>query len=252
MARVARAAPRAVRRWRAGRRAQRPMRSPRNAAAAAHGAVDRWRLPWRASRGFLGGVRERGDVRILRIATHATRESARAQARHRSGRGALVGDALGRGQREPERAALARLALDADPSAVLFDDALADHEPEPRAADLPRRTRVDLLELAEQFRQVACGDAVAVIDDRHAHLALVPGRLDADALARGRELDRVRQQVREHLAHAVRVQHRVRQPGGDLDLEPDAAFLEQRAQVVRRLLDDWFEALALERHGQRR
>ena len=48
---------------------------------------------------------------------------------------------------------------------MLLDDALADHEAEPGTADLARRARVDLLELAEQLGQVLRRDAVAVVAD---------------------------------------------------------------------------------------
>src|SRR5213594_1103132 len=69
-------------------------------------------------------------------------------------------------QGEGEGRALAHRRLDPDLPAVLLDDPLRDHEPQPRAARFAGRRGVELGEPLEQTVQVALGDPAAVVLDR--------------------------------------------------------------------------------------
>src|SRR5262249_37712096 len=131
------------------------------------------------------------------------------------------------GDGHPEGAAEPRAALDADAAAHLLDDPLADREPEPGAAEAPRRAGVDLEELLEQHRDLGLGDADPRVldlraDDRRVVVDVLGGDLDED-VALARELDRVADEVDEHLAEAARVADEPRgRAGGVAEGEVDA------------------------------
>jgi hypothetical protein len=76
-----------------------------------------------------------------------------------------VGQRLSR-QLDRERGAGARLALDADRSAMRLDDLARDVQPEPEPTTLARRLR--LLVAVEDPLDVLGGDADPVIDDDQA------------------------------------------------------------------------------------
>ena len=75
-------------------------------------------------------------------------------------------------------------------------------EAEPCALDFLVH-RPHLPELLEDRLLVLGGDAHAGVGDRHLHHAIVHGRSDVDTAPLGRELDRVGEQVQEHLLEAI-------------------------------------------------
>ena len=101
--------------------------------------------------------------------------------------GAVVGRARTPGARqlEPERAADALAALEADAPAVRGDDLVAEREPEARAADLARVRGVDAEEAREDLRLLARGDAEAGVGHLDAREALARRRRDRHGAARG-------------------------------------------------------------------
>ena len=126
---------------------------------------------------------------------------------------------------EPERAAAPRLAGRADRAAHQLDQLAADAQPEPGAAVLARGRGVGLGERLEQPLGLLGVDADPGVGDLEAHAAPARARLalgDAhgDLALRG-ELDRVADQVGEHLLEAEAVAHHV---------QPRLA-LDERAQV---------------------
>src|SRR5206468_4961311 len=125
------------------------------------------------------------------------------------------------------------------------------YETEPGAARLAGRGRVDLGELPEQLGEILGRDPFAAV--AHRHLNLTVDRLDdhVDAASRGRELDRVREEVGEHLGDAAGVDRDVRQARSQVELNVDVALVDQRLQVVQGLLDHRLDRLALEVHAQR-
>ena len=122
-----------------------------------------------------------------------------------------------RRQRDLERRALPRLALDADRPAHQLDDALRDREPEPGAAVAPSRGGVDLAEGREQPVHPILRDPDAGIADGELDApGALPGRLGVDVhddLALLGELDRVREQVEQDLSQAGHVPHDSRRHG---------------------------------------
>ena len=82
-------------------------------------------------------------------------------------------------QVQRERAALAGVGAHRDPAAELVHDALDQAQAEPAAVDLPRRGVAAAIERLEDVRQVAGGDAGAVVADGDADLA--PGALGRPA-----------------------------------------------------------------------
>ncbi len=102
----------------------------------------------------------------------ATRSAAAASAS--PGERARIGD--GQSQREAERAALARRALDADRAAHQPDDAVRDGQAEAGAAEAPRRRAVLLGERLEDEGLLVGGDADAGVVDGEAQRA--PVRVD--------------------------------------------------------------------------
>src|SRR3979490_797264 len=72
---------------------------------------------------------------------------------------------------------------------------------------LPSWAGNKLLELAEKTAEVRFSDPNACISDRNLNPRSVCLRSDRDTTARWRELDRVGQEVQEHLPHLGRVGH---------------------------------------------
>ena len=108
----------------------------------------------------------------------------------------------GCGNREREGGAPARRALDPDATAVRFDDALGDGKPEPGASTpSPRR----LPESVKDMRQVLGRDPAARV--RHPEHDLLISRRGAhrDPSRPPRELDRVADEVLEHLKESVAI-----------------------------------------------
>src|SRR3954468_16010198 len=123
------------------------------------------------------------------------------------------------GQLEPEGRAAAVAVLEADAALHHLDQALANSEPEPRAALVARGRRVGLAEAAENARAERLRDARSAIVHRNAQpgAALLGG--DLHRLAFGGELGRVREKVGHHLQETLAV-------GIDLALNELALRLE--------------------------
>src|ERR1051326_3993997 len=79
------------------------------------------------------------------------------------------------GQREPERAAFAHFALDADPAAMQLDQAARERESQPRSFILPACGRVELGKLLEQLRLIFRRDPNAGVGARDADLGAAVG-----------------------------------------------------------------------------
>ena len=132
--------------------------------------------------------------------------------------------ALGARQREGERAAAPGFALHPEAAAVELDEASRDGEAQARA--LLQMGRPDLLELLEDAGLIRRCDADAIV--AHAdHHVLAGGMRYADMTTLGRELQRVGEQVEEHLLDHPLV--RVDDADARVDLEPQADALTGRA-----------------------
>src|SRR3954451_9281991 len=115
-----------------------------------------------------------------------------------------------RGQLEGEGRALARLRLDPDAPVHRLDELAADVQAEARSADAPPLVGIQSIELVEDPLLLAYRDAEALILDAEAkpvahcsepHLDSPPGR---------RVLDRVVEQIEQHLARALAIPMRLR------------------------------------------
>src|SRR5581483_3833324 len=197
-------------------------------------------------------ARRRGAERATRRSVVVDDEQTPiAQARMQRWPGRHLGDLAD--DREMERRAAAGLAVDPDAAAHHFAQALADREPQAGAAVVARRARVDLAEALEQLRDlvgrnadagVAHGEmefvAVAIVERPHRHLH--------GDLALARELHRVVEVIREHLAHAPAVaEHALGRAVGDLvgqiqelvgsrERDQVEGVLDALAQVERQML----------------
>ena len=89
-----------------------------------------------------------------------------------------------------------------DIAAVQLRDVAHDRRAEPEAALRRRECAFGPAERLEQVRQVFRRNALPRIGDRQPHALACPGQRHDDAPARRRELDRIRQQVRQELARA--------------------------------------------------
>src|SRR4030095_14112954 len=92
-----------------------------------------------------------------------------------------------------------------DPAVHPADELAADVEAEPGSADAAVEVGVEAIELLEDAVAVADRDAQALVLDDEAGDALAGLDPDADGPACGRVLHRVVDEVRQHLAHLVRV-----------------------------------------------
>ena len=152
---------------------------------------------------------------------------------------------LGQGlEHHPERRppALAG-ALGLQRAAVGLDDALADGQAQPQAAELAGDRRLPLLERVEDRRQDLRLDADAGVDDLdddpvlRPSPALVAGA-DGDRPALGGELHGVLDQVPEHLLEPGRVGVDVVVPGGRLHRQPEVVAGDLAAADLDRLVDE--------------
>src|SRR6266542_2694376 len=115
----------------------------------------------------------------------------------------------GERQLEGERRALALARGHPDPSAHRRDEAARDEEAEAGPARAAAGLRVGAaVELAEDLILVGLGDADALVGDADLDGLALARRADGDGAARGRVLDRVVEQDREHLAQLVRIRAR--------------------------------------------
>src|SRR5487761_1204729 len=156
------------------------------------------------------------------------------------------GHAFPDGERDPERRAVAR-ALDVDCAAVRIDDRLGDRQAEARSRNRADVRLVAAEERIEEPLAIVLGDAAARVGDlEHSVAAAAPGA-NSDATALRRELDRVRDEVVEHL----------REPGGIaregnrvavLEPDDDAARGLHREQEIADEVDEAVRA-ALD-HGE--
>src|SRR5262245_31939587 len=126
--------------------------------------------------------------------------------------GRLVGGPLGRRPRaralehaDAERRPLPGLALDLDRRFVGVDDRLHDRQAEAGALDVAPLRLLGAIHAVEQVAQIGLVDADAGIGDPEPQAVALMLDRDLYAAALGRELDRVRDQVLEDLAQAVRV-----------------------------------------------
>jgi hypothetical protein len=123
---------------------------------------------------------------------------------------------------------------------VGFDDPPADRQPKPRAA-AARRRRVGAEELLEHAALGAGGHARAAVGDLDDHPALARARGDLDRRAGGRVLQRVVDQVDQHLLDRDVVDPHQRQVGGKARGDrpagqPAVEVAQRRAHdVVQRL-----------------
>ncbi|MDR9089588.1 hypothetical protein FEP50_05343 [Burkholderia multivorans] len=172
----------------------------------------------------------------------------------RDGRGDRL-DVEAKRQPHREAAAGARRARHRDPAAHRGDEAIAQREPEARAAVTARDRRVDLRERTEQLVQIRAADADARILDRDrqlrraafaAHRAQARGHVSV----RG-ELDRVAEQIAEHLREPRRIAaHALRRARRDLAEQRQPLRLRDgrvRAQLARDHADR-IEFDRLDRH----
>src|SRR6266540_1640534 len=161
----------------------------------------------------------------------------------------VLDDLVGRGQVEAERAALADGALDMDLAPEQARDLAADRETEPRTAVTPAGRAVRLLERLEDQAQLVVRDPDAgVLHGELEHGIGTRQRLarelatfgDADAQLDAAllcELERVRQQVLEHLLETllVRLDRGWDVRAVHLDLEAEVLVLGDRSE---RTLDE--------------
>ncbi len=141
-----------------------------------------------------------------------------------------------------------RFALDADAPAHQPEQAPADRQPQPGAAVAPAHRAVGLREVLEHLLEGVRSDADAGVLDPDADQGLVVGPLqqpDAhhDLAALG-ELDRVAQQVGQHLPQAERVAAQAQRCVGrdDLHRQLDPLGLRRLREHRQRLLDHVDEA----------
>ena len=114
-----------------------------------------------------------------------------------------VGD--GGGDLEPEAAALADRAVDADLAAHGLDQAAADGQAQARAAFHAVGGAMHLRKAAEQAGLTLLGNAAAAVDDVDAETTCFRPASGDTHLADGGKLHRVAQQVQQDLANPVRV-----------------------------------------------
>src|SRR5689334_13787662 len=150
---------------------------------------------------------------------------------------------------DQKRAALADLALHVDRGAVELRDVLDDREAETRARALLRPRAVHLVEALEDLVPSGARDAGPGILHREAGPARLAPHADDDRRARGRELDRIVDQVARELSEPPPVAERGRRAVAD-DLHVDVLLARGPVQVLGDLREELAQAdlLALERH----
>ncbi len=200
-------------------------------------AVAGRRHPGRAHAQFGQQPHERVGAGVERLEDQRVGHTAREARGRRQGRAARERNL------DPEGAAAAGLAGDADAAAHPLDDLLGDGQPEPGAAVVPARRVLGLRERPEQAGQALRRHADARVGDLDAHAGDVraggkPRHVRDDAAA-GRELDRVAQQVDEHLAQPRRVAAEASVEAGlDHGGEIDAGGRRLDREQLHGVLDD--------------
>src|SRR4051812_547754 len=138
-------------------------------------------------------------------------------------------------QQHEEGAAVARLALDPDAPAVAADDLFADVQPQTHAAGAPRNGVFGLKKKPKDRVELMFGNTHA----RIVHAELDPVRsLDhahVDRATMRRELDRVADQVVQHLFKVVAVRTQRRLAGVDPNLVRARRHLQARTDLVDQL-----------------
>src|SRR5262249_22451447 len=143
-----------------------------------------------------------------------------------------------RRQLEQERRAFAGLRLQPDVAAHAADELVADVEAEPGTADAAGHLRVDAVELLEDAALLVDGDPEALVANVEDHVALVRLDADLDHAAIRRVLDRVLDEVDEHLPDLVAVGLDERHAVGDAVTD-----LHARRGVRAGRLDDALDQL---------
>lgn len=118
-----------------------------------------------------------------------------------------------RGECEADPAACSRLALRPDPSAVGFNDASGYVQTETQASAI---VPADLRESLEDARERIMGYAGTGIPNGQADVVRRPLATDRDFPASRRELQCIRNEIREHLKNPVMVERREERRGIDL------------------------------------
>jgi hypothetical protein len=139
------------------------------------------------------------------------------------------GEAFGRlgRARQPhgERCALPlAVAVRAHRPAVQLDELADDGEPQPQPSLAARAAATGLAEPLEDVRQELGGDPLPVVADDHLDPAAVAAQEQLDVAALRRELDRISEQVAQHLREPVGIA-RHRRLRLDLRAEGEAALL---------------------------
>src|SRR5262249_29496279 len=124
--------------------------------------------------------------------------------------------------RERKRRALPLRALYRDPSTMQLDELAGERQPESGAFHLLVR-RPHLAELLEDGLLIRGGDADAGVRDGDLNQAVVHRGSDIDLAALRRELDRVGEEVQQHLLHLALIGSARPDFRGDLLGESDAS-----------------------------
>ena len=135
------------------------------------------------------------------------------------------------------RAAVLARARRFDPAAMRFDEMAADRQPEAEPAVRPRERAVGLAEALEEVGQELRRDAFPGVADADLDLRVDALQPHLDAAAAGRELDRVRQQVPDHLLQPLRIARHRHAGLIDRRLQPDALRRRRRRHRFERLVD---------------
>src|SRR5262249_7703452 len=123
--------------------------------------------------------------------------------------------------REGEARPLAERRGDLDLAAVELDEALDDREAEPGALLALGRLAAALLVAAEELREVLGRDPLAGVLDGDLDLRAEAADLDRDHVALARELDRVRDEVVEHLRDPLGIEAHRLEVARHVELELD-------------------------------
>ncbi len=146
-------------------------------------------------------------------------------------------------QLEPERAALAFDALHAHASVHQFDQLFGDGRTQSGAAELATDARLGLREALEHARErLSAHSDTGVAHGKAQHDAVIVAiehrDFDGDRSLLG-ELERVAEQVHEHLPQMVRIaQQRVRHLGHDGDVHPQPFHLRLGPEDAHRRVDE--------------
>ena len=150
---------------------------------------------------------------------------------------------------DPERRALAENRLDRDGAAVHLDEPLRDREAKPGAALLAGRAAVDLLELLEDALLVVRRDARPGVAHRDVEEAVGGAGRDLDRALVG-ELDRIADEVQQHLRQPPLVAAADRQPLLHLRREREPLRLGERLRAREDRLHDLPDGVIVKREGE--